>query len=83
MPGWVIHDIRRTARSLMSRAGVRREIAERILGHAIPGVEGAYDRHHYDEQKSAALQALANLLEGIIGAAKSNVVALTELRRAE
>ena len=36
---WTIHDLRRTARSLMSRAGVRPDIAERVLGHAIRGVE--------------------------------------------
>src|SRR6266436_5501330 len=59
MPPWVVHDVRRTARSLMSRVGVKREVAERVLGHAIPGVEGVYDRHHYDEQKGAALLAIA------------------------
>ncbi len=37
---WVIHDLRRTARSLMARAGVRPDIAERVMGHAIKGVEG-------------------------------------------
>ena len=31
--GWIIHDLRRTARSLMSRAGVDADIAERCLGH--------------------------------------------------
>ena len=30
---WRLHDLRRTARSLMSRAGVIREHAERVLGH--------------------------------------------------
>ena len=40
---WVVHDLRRTARSLMSRAGVRPDIAERVLGHAISGVEAIYD----------------------------------------
>ena len=43
--GWTLHDLRRTARSLISRAGVRTDIAERVLGHAIPGVGGIYDRH--------------------------------------
>ena len=42
---WVIHDLRRTARSLMSRAGIRPDIAERVMGHAITGVEGIYDRY--------------------------------------
>ena len=40
---WVIHDLRRSARSLMARAGVRPDIAERVMGHAIVGVEGVFD----------------------------------------
>jgi integrase len=42
---WTLHDLRRTARSLMSRAGVNSDIAERCLGHVIGGVRGVYDRH--------------------------------------
>lgn len=42
MSPWVIHDLRRTARSLLSRAGVRPDISERVLGHVIKGVEGVY-----------------------------------------
>jgi hypothetical protein len=57
MPRWVIHDLRRTARSLMSRAGVRPDIAERVMGHAIQGVEGVYDRHSYRKEKAHALKA--------------------------
>jgi integrase len=45
MPRWTVHDLRRTARSLMSRAGVPSEHAERVLGHVIGGVEGVYNRH--------------------------------------
>ena len=41
--GWTIHDLRRTARSLMSRAGVNADIAERCLGHVIGGVRGIYE----------------------------------------
>jgi integrase len=76
MPRWVIHDLRRTARSLMSRANVPRDIAERVLGHAIPGVEGVYDRHRYDEQKADALNRLAALIEKIINPPKDNVVVI-------
>ena len=43
VPQWQLHDLRRTARSLMSRAGVPGEHAERVMGHAIAGVEGVYD----------------------------------------
>jgi integrase len=62
---WVLHDLRRSARSLMSRAGVRPDIAERVLGHAKPGVEGVYDRHSYRDEKGAALRQLAELIEAI------------------
>ena len=54
-PQWQIHDLRRTARSLMSRAGVSSEHAERVLGHAIRGVEAIYDRHSYAPEKAEAL----------------------------
>jgi integrase len=63
---WVIHDLRRTARSLLSRAGVASEIAERVLGHTIGGVEGIYNRHQYFEEKADALQKLAALIEHIL-----------------
>lgn len=71
---WVIHDLRRTARSLMARAGVRSDIAERALGHVIPGVEGIYDRHAYRDEKGEALAALAALVERILKGDESNVV---------
>lgn len=64
---WVIHDLRRTARSLMSRAGVLSEHAERVLGHAIRGVEGVYDRHSYREEKAEALRKLADLTASLTG----------------
>jgi integrase len=63
---WVIHDLRRTARSLMSRAKVRPDIAERVLGHAIPGAQGTYDRHQWRDEKADALQQLADLIERIL-----------------
>lgn len=63
---WVLHDLRRTARSLMSRAGVRPDIAERVMGHAIPGVEGVYDRHSYRAEKADALERLAALIRSIV-----------------
>lgn len=66
MNPWTIHDLRRTARSLMSRAGVRPDIAERVLGHAIAGVEGVYDRHDYRDEKRDALAKLAGLIDHIV-----------------
>jgi integrase len=76
--GWTLHDLRRCARSLMSRAGVRPDIAERVLGHAIGGVEGVYDRHTYDAEKAHALRALAALIEKIVIPPRGNVVPMHE-----
>jgi integrase len=76
LPGivpWVIHDLRRTARSLMARAGVRPDVAERVMGHAIAGVEGVYDRHTYRDEKADALRRLAGLIETIVRPPKGNV----------
>jgi integrase len=63
---WTVHDCRRSARSLMSRAGVSSEHAEKIMGHVVPGVEGVYDRFQYDEAKATALARLAQLIDGIL-----------------
>ena len=63
---WVVHDLRRTARSLMSRAAVPRDHAERVLGHTIPGVEGVYDQYSYQTEKGEALAKLANLVAKIL-----------------
>lgn len=56
---WTLHDLRRTAKTLLVRAGTRPDISERVLGHVIGGVEGTYDRHHYDPEKLDALNRLA------------------------
>jgi integrase len=72
---WVVHDLRRTARSLLSRAGVPSDHAERCLGHVIPGVRGVYDRHEYFEEKARAFEALAGQVQRIIDP-KSNVVSM-------
>jgi integrase len=64
--GWTLHDARRTARSLMSRAGVNSDIAERCLGHVIGGVRGVYDRHSYVSEMRDAYERLAQLIERIL-----------------
>jgi integrase len=73
--GYVIHDLRRTARSLLSRAGVASDHAERCLGHVIGGVRGVYDRHEYLEEKRIAFEALAVQIDRIINP-RDNVVGL-------
>lgn len=76
---WRFHDLRRTARSLMSRAGVNPDIAERCLGHVIPGVRGVYDRHTYTEEMRVAFERLAALIDTIVRE-EPNVVAMERKR---
>jgi integrase len=66
--GWRIHDLRRTARSLMSRAGVPSDHAEMCLGHVLPGIRATYDRHSYMDEKREAFEKLAALVAQIVGA---------------
>ncbi|MFK0688168.1 tyrosine-type recombinase/integrase [Mesorhizobium sp. IMUNJ 23033] len=78
---WTIHDLRRTARSLMARAGVASDTAERVMGHAIDGVEGVYNRHRYGDEKADALARLGALLKSIISPPAKNVVPLKRRAR--
>jgi len=73
---WRLHDLRRTAKTLMQRAGVRPDISERVLGHVISGVEGTYDRHDYTVEKRAALETLAEELRRILAGEDSKVIPL-------
>lgn len=66
LPGWTTHDLRRTARTLLSRAGVDSDVAERCLGHTISGVRGVYDRHEYADEKRRAFELLAGEVKRIL-----------------
>jgi len=64
--GWRIHDLRRCARSLLSRAGINNDHAEMVLGHSLGPIREHYDRHAYFTEKGHALAALAALIETIV-----------------
>lgn len=49
-PRWTWHDLRRTARSRLSEAGIMPHIAELTLGHALQEMLKIYDRHAYLEE---------------------------------
>jgi integrase len=78
---WTIHDLRRTARSLMSRAGVPTDHAERALGHVLSGVRKTYDRHEYYAEKQRAFEGLAAQISRIVHP-QENIVSLSELQAA-
>jgi integrase len=63
---WRIHDLRRTARTLMSRAGVPTDHAERCLGHTLGAMRGVYDKFAYRAEKLAAFEALAAQIKQLL-----------------
>src|SRR5262249_30636285 len=66
LSGYRLHDLRRTSRSLLWRAGVNPDIAERCLGHALPIIQATYDRYHPATELAHAFESLATLIERIV-----------------
>jgi integrase len=74
LANWTLHDLRRSSRSLLSRAGVSSDTAERVLGHMIKGIAGTYDRHSFTLEKADALRRLAALVETIVNPPAENIL---------
>jgi integrase len=81
--GWTIHDLRRSARTLLSRCNVRPDIAELCLGHSIGNaIRWVYDRHSYEAEMRAAFEALAALLARIVRPPPDVVVPISRAKPA-
>jgi integrase len=79
VPEWVIHDLRRTAASGMSRLGVRAEVIERALNHvtgSFRGVAGIYQRDPLSEEVQTALARWATHIDGLVVGRPAKVVAI-------
>jgi integrase len=72
---WIIHDLRRTARTLLARAGIQSEIAERCLGHKQSRIEETYNKHSYEPEMARAYESLAQLIEQIVNP-RPNILSL-------
>jgi len=68
------HDLRRTAASQMTSAGISRLTVSKVLNHAERGITAVYDRHSYDQEKKYALDSWAANLLGVISPKNENVV---------
>lgn len=64
---WSPHDLRRTARTFLSSLGCPRDVAESIIGHMLPGVEGVYNKHTFDKERVEWLGRLSDYLESLVG----------------
>jgi integrase len=93
MERWTLHDLRRTARTLMG--GIKEispHVAESVLGHKLQGVEGIYNHAEMTDMKAEALELLSHRIADFVGlppdhgksspVAASNIVRLDKARRA-
>jgi integrase len=65
-----LHDLRRTAASLMTGMGISRLTVKKVLNHAERDVTAVYDRHSYDPEKRTALDAWGRRLDAILAGNK-------------
>lgn len=83
MLAWRWHDLRRTARTGMTRLGVQRDHAEAAINHisARSTLERTYDRHDYAPEIAAALGRWQAHVAALVGQAPAGAE-IVPLRRA-
>jgi integrase len=64
---WVTHDLRHTMRTMCSPLGIRNHIAEEMIAHAQPGVQGIYDHHEYLDEKGEGFRLWNAEVARIVG----------------
>ena len=64
--GWVIHDLRRTARTHFSALPVQDMLRELVIAHAQPQLHQVYDQHSYRDEKRECLRLWELRLRGIL-----------------
>jgi integrase len=66
---WRIHDLRRTVATGLQKLGVNLQTIEAVLGHTSgsrSGVVGVYQRHSFDAEKRAALDAWGSHVTALV-----------------
>jgi integrase len=69
LPPWTIHDLRRTVATGLQKLGVNLQTIEAVLGHVSgsrSGIVGTYQRHSFDAEKRAALEAWGAHVTGLV-----------------
>jgi hypothetical protein len=79
---WVVHDIRRTVRTQLSKLRVPTDVAELTIGHTLKGLHAVYNQHDFIDERREALDKWAAKLRSIVTPPPENVADLEEARRA-
>jgi integrase len=66
IPAFTIHDLRRTASTLLHEQGWPSDVVEKALNHTIGGVRGVYNRAEYADQRKAMLQQWADTVDAAV-----------------
>lgn len=66
IPAFTIHDLRRTASTLLHENGWPSDVVEKALNHVIGGVRGVYNKAEYSSQRIEMLQFWADFIEKLI-----------------
>ncbi len=70
IPAFTVHDLRRTASTMLHENGWASDVVEKALNHAIGGVRGVYNRAEYEPQRRKMLQFWADYIEQLMNAGK-------------
>ena len=73
IPAFTIHDLRRTASTLLHENGWPSDVVEKALNHTIGGVRGVYNRAEYEPQRREMLQFWADYIDQLLSS--GNVIA--------
>lgn len=73
---WTLHDIRRTVATGLQKLKVDYEVRRAVLGHAVQGMGGVYDRHDLFEEKKEALEVWARHVEGLLSDEPAKIIEL-------
>jgi integrase len=80
---WKLHDLRRTAATLMADLGVQPHVIEAVLNHYggfRAGVSGTYNRSPYEREMRAALALWADHVRTIISGGEHKVLTFPQER---
>ena len=75
---WVLHDLRRTATTIMARNNIAPHVADKVLNHsvgtgAISGVAAVYNRYEYLPERKVALETLGRFIVSLAKPTPSNI----------
>lgn len=68
IPAFTIHDLRRTASTLLHENGWPSDVVEKALNHTIGGVRGVYNRAEYEPQRREMLKFWADYIDQLLSA---------------